>query len=114
MKLKNFKSDKSLKNVSHMSDFDVNSVRKEVFGGLVFGCYGRGESFFKCPNVDSSPFLENFPEVPVAGVFCGGEIGRSISSMTGKCHQDSDACCCLHVYSTVYLVMSYTPTEFEY
>ncbi|KAH7528202.1 F-box/LRR-repeat protein At5g63520 [Ziziphus jujuba] len=114
MKLKDFKSDKSSKNVRHMSDFDVNRVREEVFGGLIFGCYGRGESFFKRPNIDSSPFLENFPGVPVAGVFCGGEIGRSSSSMTGKFHKDSDSCCCLHVYSTVYLVMSYTPSELEY
>ncbi|CAL0319837.1 unnamed protein product [Lupinus luteus] len=41
----------------------------DVFRGLIFACYGRGESFFGHVNVDSSPFLENFPGVPLAGIF---------------------------------------------
>lgn len=118
-KLKSLKLDTSKKRVGCRSDFAVKGVRKEVFGGLIFCCYGRGESFFKRANVDSNPFLENFPEVPLAGVFCGGEIGRSRSSITRDCWKEngseSDAgSCCLHVYSTIYLVMSHTPSSLEH
>ncbi|CAK9183190.1 unnamed protein product [Ilex paraguariensis] len=77
--------------------------KKEVFGGLIFSCCGRGESFFGHPNVDSTPFLENFPEVTLSGTFSAGEIGR------GDSHNESSVRCCLHVFSTVYLIMSYTP-----
>ncbi|XVF49590.1 hypothetical protein PTKIN_Ptkin04bG0025000 [Pterospermum kingtungense] len=89
----------------------VNAIdKKEAFGGFIFSCVGRGESFFGQLNVDSSPFLENFPEVPLAGIFCGGEIGRGYTSLTahgGK--EEGSARSLLHVYSTGYLVMSYTP-----
>ncbi|XP_047181523.1 F-box/LRR-repeat protein At5g63520 [Vigna umbellata] len=84
-----------------------------VFGGLIFACYGRGESFFGRPNVDSSPFLENFPGVPFSGIFCGGEMVRPCTTVIGQCEGASPSSCCLHVYSTVYLAMSYTPPSVE-
>ncbi|ESW09893.1 hypothetical protein PHAVU_009G165200 [Phaseolus vulgaris] len=84
-----------------------------VFGGLIFACYGRGESFFGRHNVDSSPFLENFPGVPVSGIFCGGEMVRPCTTVIGQCEGASPVSCCLHVYSTVYLAMSYTPPSVE-
>ncbi|XVE56556.1 hypothetical protein DITRI_Ditri04bG0020500 [Diplodiscus trichospermus] len=89
----------------------VNAIdKKEAFGGFIVSCVGRGELFFGDPNVDSSPFLENFPGVPVAGIFCGGEIGRGCTSLTAHGNKEvGSAHCLLHVYSTVYLVMSYTP-----
>lgn len=117
MELKSLKLDAYSKKIHHRSDFAINDARNEVFGGFIFGCYGRGESFFKRPNVDSSPFLENFPEVPLAGIFCGGEIGRHRSSMSRECRKESESdagSCCLHVYSTIYLVMSYTLPSLEY
>ncbi|RDX96941.1 F-box/LRR-repeat protein [Mucuna pruriens] len=80
-----------------------------VFGGFIFACYGRGESFFGRHNIDSSPFLENFPGVPVSGIFCGGEMVRPCTTVIGHCQGASPISCCLHVYSTVYLAMSYTP-----
>ncbi|KAF7134504.1 hypothetical protein RHSIM_Rhsim08G0191500 [Rhododendron simsii] len=84
--------------------------KKEVFGGMIFACSGRGESFFGRSNVDSSPFLDNFPGVPFAGTFCCGEICRGSSSLYSReAQEQSDARCCLHVYSSCYLVMSYTP-----
>ncbi|KAI8543996.1 hypothetical protein RHMOL_Rhmol08G0261000 [Rhododendron molle] len=84
--------------------------KKEVFGGMIFACSGRGESFFGRSNVDSSPFLDNFPGVPFAGTFCCGEICRGSSSLYSQGAQEqSDARCCMHVYSSCYLVMSYTP-----
>lgn len=84
-----------------------------VFGGIIFACYSRGESFFGRQNVDSSPFLENFPGVPVSGIFCGGEMVRPCTTVIGQCEGASPISCCLHVYSTVYLAMSYTPPSVE-
>ncbi|XP_024024178.1 F-box/LRR-repeat protein At5g63520 isoform X2 [Morus notabilis] len=101
--LKNFKFNESRKNISH-----------EVFGGFIFSCYGRGDTFFTREDVDSSPFVKNFPGVPFAGIFCGGEIGRSSSSLTEEGHKENVPSCCLHVYSTVYLVMSYTSPPLGY
>lgn len=84
--------------------------KKEVFGGMIFACSGRGESFFGRSNVDSSPFSDNFPGVPFSGTFCCGEICRGSSSLYSReAQEQSDAQCCLHVYSSCYLVMSYTP-----
>ncbi|KAI3737434.1 hypothetical protein L2E82_27436 [Cichorium intybus] len=86
--------------------------KKEVFGGLIFTCCGRGESFFGKPNIDSSPFLENFPGVTLAGTFCGGEIGRGdLTPYVKESQEQKSARCCLHVYSAVYLLMSYTPSK---
>ncbi|XP_008239495.1 PREDICTED: F-box/LRR-repeat protein At5g63520 [Prunus mume] len=103
--LKKLKSDEDSKHRRHIS---------EVFGGFMFACCGRGESFFGRVNVDGSPFVENFPGVPLAGIFCGGEIGRGPSRLTGEAHKDSDARCNMHVYSTIYLVLSYTPVPLEH
>ncbi|GMY15141.1 F-box/LRR-repeat protein At5g63520-like [Fagus crenata] len=88
-----------------------NGVKKEVFGGFIFSCYLRGESYFGRPNVDSAPFFLNFPSVPLAGLFCTEEIGRDSpgTSMQKEVQEPHFGRCCLHVYSTVYLVMSYVP-----
>lgn len=87
-----------------------NADKAEVLGGLMFACCGRGASFFGRPNADSSPFVENFPGAPLAGIFCGGEIGCcSMSSDEQGSRGVSSIRRCCHVYSTVYLVMSYTP-----
>ncbi|XP_021287101.1 F-box/LRR-repeat protein At5g63520 [Herrania umbratica] len=104
---------------SHSTSAGANATdKKETFGGFIFSCCGRGDPFFghlnadRSPflNVESSPFLENFPGVPLAGIFCGGEIGRGYVSLTAHGGQEEgSARCHLHVYSTVYLVMSYTP-----
>ncbi|KAI4336339.1 hypothetical protein L6164_014877 [Bauhinia variegata] len=103
-KLKSIRPEKNSKDCEVDAENDVN-----VFGGLIFTCYGRGESFFGRFNVDSSPFLENFPGVPFAGIFCSGEIGRpSSNALTDQCQGQSSVSCCLHAYSSVYLVMSYT------
>ncbi|BBH03657.1 hypothetical protein Prudu_014589 [Prunus dulcis] len=87
LSLKKLKSDEDSKHRRHIS---------EVFGGFMFACCGRGESFFGHVNVDGSPFVENFPGVPLAGIFCGGEIGRGPSRLTGEAHKDSDARCNMH------------------
>lgn len=97
--LKNLKLDEQRKN----SSFDV-------FGGLVFSCCGRGNPFFASENADCLPFTENFYGLPFSGFFCGGEIGRFPQSPNVEEGETDDiAPSSLHVYSTVYLAMSYTP-----
>ncbi|XP_061953779.1 F-box/LRR-repeat protein At5g63520-like [Populus nigra] len=89
-----------------------NVCNKELVGGFVFSCCGRGESFFERCNVDSSPFLDNFPGFPMAGIFCRGEIGRGFSVFNAdEGQEERTSHCCLHVYSAVYLLVSYTPAH---
>ncbi|KAJ0617593.1 putative F-box domain, FIST, C-domain, F-box-like domain superfamily protein [Helianthus annuus] len=84
--------------------------KREVFGGLLFTCCGRGESFFGQSNIDSSPFLDNFPGVTLGGTFCGGEIGRGdLTPYVKEPQEQKSVRCCLHVYSAVFLIMSYNP-----
>ncbi|XP_022770579.1 F-box/LRR-repeat protein At5g63520-like [Durio zibethinus] len=80
-----------------------------VFGGLIFSCHYRGESYF-----DSFPFYSNFPGAPLAGMVCNKEIGRDStgSSMWQlQAEEESPARCSLHVCTTVYLVLSYVPAS---
>lgn len=88
-----------------------SSVKKEeVFGGFIFSCSGRGEYFFGPLKADTSPFTKNFPGVPLAGIFCGGEIGRCSSSLSDQNPEGArPVSLCSHVFSSVYLVMTYTP-----
>ncbi|KAE8681397.1 hypothetical protein F3Y22_tig00111330pilonHSYRG00568 [Hibiscus syriacus] len=56
--------------------------------GVEGQCVGRIKksslSFFCEHNVDISPFLENIPGIPVAGIFCSGEIGCGYKSLTAN------------------------------
>ncbi|CAL9030764.1 unnamed protein product [Prunus brigantina] len=89
-------------------DYEKNG--REVFGGFIFSCENRGVSFFKRPGVDSKPFAMNFPGVPVAGMFGnGGEIGRGALLGVKKNLRRNGPRSCVHVYSSVYLAMSYVP-----
>lgn len=86
-----------------------------VFGRLIFSCHSRGESYFGHPNYDTFPFSLNFPSVPIAGMFCKGEIGRGSSCFIEE-DEDQKQCpnhCCRHACSSVYLVMSYHHPLFE-
>uniref|UniRef100_A0A7N0RJA9 FIST C-domain domain-containing protein n=1 Tax=Kalanchoe fedtschenkoi TaxID=63787 RepID=A0A7N0RJA9_KALFE len=99
----------------HCSPIEANAdiAKTEVCGGFIFSCCGRGEWLFEKPNVDSSPLLDVFPDIPVAGLFCDGEIGRGCSSSIASGVQGTPRCP-LHVYSSVYLVLSYTPTASQH
>ncbi|KAF5732229.1 hypothetical protein HS088_TW18G00920 [Tripterygium wilfordii] len=106
--LRSLKLEWSSKNCIHVDSGGSNVAKNEVVGGFIFACCGRSASFYGHVNVESSPFLENFPGVPLAGVFCCGEILRGSSTLTGQeGHHESSTPCCLHIYSTVYLMMSY-------
>jgi len=42
---------------------------------LLFACLGRGQGLYGQADGDVSLCREAFPDVPIAGVFCNGEIG---------------------------------------
>jgi small ligand-binding sensory domain FIST len=44
-------------------------------GALLFTCNGRGLNLFGAPDHDVSAIREAIPNLPVAGMACGGEIG---------------------------------------
>ncbi|MGQ0679447.1 MAG: FIST signal transduction protein [Actinomycetota bacterium] len=44
-------------------------------GALLFTCNGRGFGLFGRPDHDIAAIRDALPELPVAGMFCGGEIG---------------------------------------
>ncbi|KAK4373706.1 hypothetical protein RND71_009090 [Anisodus tanguticus] len=104
------KQDHNYQSDDHANSNGLDVHKKSVFGGMMFACCGRGKLFFGQPNVDASPFLENFPGVTFSGTYCAGEIARGeLSSYEQGSQEHSSAHCCLHVFSTVYLVMSYIP-----
>jgi small ligand-binding sensory domain FIST len=45
--------------------------------GLLFTCNGRGEAMFRMPHHDAASVATMLPGVPVAGMFCNGEVGPS-------------------------------------
>src|SRR5579883_2440805 len=46
-----------------------------AIGALMFACVGRGARLYGEPNFDSRLFGRYFPNVPLSGFFCNGEIG---------------------------------------
>ncbi len=52
-----------------------NDPQKQVQGALMFSCLGRGEALYNQPNFDSALFRRYFPNLPLGGFFCNGEIG---------------------------------------
>lgn len=83
--------------------------KSEVFGGIIFSCCGRGDSFFGKPGIDSAPFLDNFPGVTFGGTYCAGEIGRTEFILYDPDYEGGSISCYEHCYSAAYLVMSYSP-----
>jgi small ligand-binding sensory domain FIST len=64
-------------------------------GALMFSCMGRGEGLYGEPDFDSRLFFDHLGPVPLAGFFCGGEIGpigkttflHGFTSVFGICRQ---------------------------
>jgi small ligand-binding sensory domain FIST len=51
------------------------SDHPKPIGALMFACLGRGEALYEEKNFDSQMFTESLGMMPMAGFFCGGEIG---------------------------------------
>jgi small ligand-binding sensory domain FIST len=50
---------------------DIN----QLGAALLFSCFGRGQEFYGHTDHDSNAFKQHIGELPLAGVFCNGEIG---------------------------------------
>ncbi|KAJ6358672.1 hypothetical protein OIU76_000401 [Salix suchowensis] len=113
-KLLALKAELKSKNHFRLSNLADKDDKEEVLGGFIFSCYDRDQSFNEESFGDSYPFCDIFPTAPVAGLFCRGEIGRGPKSLMNE-EYDDETCprCCVHVYSTIYLVMSYLPPPLE-
>ncbi|NBO29252.1 MAG: hypothetical protein EBX33_06605 [Synechococcaceae bacterium WB8_1A_041] len=48
---------------------------EQPLAALLFACLGRGQGLYGEANVDVGLCRELFPDIPVAGLFCNGEIG---------------------------------------
>ena len=54
---------------------EYQKAEGEPFGGLLFTCSGRGVRMFGVPNHDAGVAEDTFGKMPLAGMFCNGEIG---------------------------------------
>ena len=54
---------------------DVLPEDEQVLGALLCSCNGRGVGLFGNPHHDASALARALGDVPVAGLFCNGEIG---------------------------------------
>ena len=54
---------------------DLARVQPEPLMALLFACLGRGQGLYGQADGDVGLCRESFSQVPIAGVFCNGEIG---------------------------------------
>ncbi|KAJ0804310.1 putative F-box domain-containing protein [Helianthus annuus] len=95
-----------LRSFNRRSNNTTGGDKQEVFGGLIFSCCGA--RFFGEPNIDSSPFLDNFPGVTLGGAFCKRVIGRGVLTPYAKESQEQKAMQCrVQARGAVYFIMSY-------
>lgn len=59
----------------HLLDLRARLTHTPPAAGLLFTCNGRGQELFGKPNHDSEAVTALFPDIPIAGLFCNGEIG---------------------------------------
>lgn len=58
-----------------LSQYPATRDAKLLRGALLFSCIGRGQEFYGHTDHDSNAFKQHIGDVPLAGVFCNGEIG---------------------------------------
>ncbi|MBW4595567.1 MAG: FIST C-terminal domain-containing protein [Brasilonema angustatum HA4187-MV1] len=74
-------------------------AQPSAVGALMFSCVGRGEGLYQKPNFDSELFRRYLKDIPIAGFFCGGEIGpvggstllHNYTSVFGICRAIKDS-----------------------
>ncbi|KAJ0586891.1 hypothetical protein HanRHA438_Chr04g0155911 [Helianthus annuus] len=98
---------------NHMRSFKKGSTtrgdKQEVFGGIIFTYFGRGEPLFGQPNVDSSPFLDNCPSMTLSGTYSGWVLGRGDLNMYATESREEKAVrSFMHECGAACLIMSYT------
>ncbi|KAI9178496.1 hypothetical protein LWI28_027265 [Acer negundo] len=83
-----YHSDSETANSSNMNAFQdleiletAASSPHEIIGGLIFSSFCPGGSLPGCHYNESWPISINYPGIPVAGVFCAGEIARVFTSL---------------------------------
>ncbi|TQE12933.1 hypothetical protein C1H46_001579 [Malus baccata] len=91
-----------------------SDIQREVFGGFIFSSNKRGISLFNRRNVDCKPFADNFPGVPIAGMFGNGEIACGALLGEEENQELGHPRCCVHACSSVYLAMTYVPPQAPY
>ncbi|KAM1739609.1 hypothetical protein ACFX11_015303 [Malus domestica] len=91
-----------------------SDIQREVFGGFIFSSNKRDISLFNRCNVDCKSFADNFPGVPVAGMFGNGEIACGALLGEEENQELGHPRCCVHACSSVYLAMTYVPPQAPY
>ncbi|MFS7910063.1 hypothetical protein Hanom_Chr02g00101901 [Helianthus anomalus] len=90
----------------------LSVIDEGIKAGDTFHFYHQDLTFFGQANINSSPFVDNFPRVTLGGTFCCRVFGRGVITPYVKESQEQKAVqCCVHSKGTVYLIMSYTPPK---
>ena len=65
---------------AHAADEELHAMLNGVSdastaAALLFACNGRGVGLFRAPDHDAKTVQQSIGPVPLAGLFCNGEIG---------------------------------------
>ena len=58
-----------------LADAQQSCQQQPPIAALLFACLGRGQGLYGEAHVDTGLCRKHFPELPVSGMFCNGEIG---------------------------------------
>jgi hypothetical protein len=96
-----------------MEDMDASMAKlkeqtqnEQVLGAIMFSCGGRGPSagdLIPEEMSDAKRFAKIFPDVPLLGVYAGGEIGpRAIAGREGAFHNGNS---CVQAFTAVFALL---------
>ncbi|MCS7062970.1 MAG: FIST C-terminal domain-containing protein [Methylacidiphilales bacterium] len=60
--------------LNRLLELKANSLKATPVAALLFACNGRGKHLFQLPHHDAALIHQFFPDTPLAGFFCNGEI----------------------------------------
>ncbi len=92
-------ADSSVKEAEQLFEAAVDRTSNPPVFALLIACVGRGHNLFGKRNVDVSIAQSAFPELPIAGAFCNGEIG----ALGATTH--------IHGYSACWGLLRHSPRE---